>query len=268
MYGISASPAIKTIARLGFTAKGLVYSLIGILAFMAAFELGRQSSNNIDKETTFNFIEDLPGGKWLLAIVTLGICCYVVWRVVQALLPNHSNDSTTKNIFKKVRYLFSALVYLSLAFFAGKMVFQSGQSSGDKKQDAIQSVMQMNNGPLLIGIGAIIIAIIGIYQIYYSFSEKYEKHVSLNYGNDKTSDLLLTSGKIGYVARGIVWLIIGWLFGQAALHSNSSEAGDTAKAFQFLEEASYGSYLLGAVGFGLLCYGIFNFIRARYESFQ
>jgi hypothetical protein len=30
--------------------------------------------------------------------------------------------------------------------------------------------------------------------------------------------------------------------------------------------ASYGSYLLGALGLGLLCYGIFNFIRAFYEK--
>jgi hypothetical protein len=75
------------------------------------------------------------------------------------------------------------------------------------------------------------------------------------------------AGKIGYVARGIVWLVIGWLFTKAAFHKNSSEAGDTSEAFGFLAEASYGSYLLAGVGLGLICYGIFNFIRVRYETF-
>ncbi len=84
--------------------------------------------------------------------------------------------------------------------------------------------------------------------------------------DQKNCELLLKSGKIGYVARGIVWLIIAWLFSKAAWFSNASEAGDTAEAFRFLEEASYGSYLLGALGLGLLCYGIFNFIRAFYEK--
>jgi hypothetical protein len=63
-------------------------------------------------------------------------------------------------------------------------------------------------------------------------------------------------------------LIIAWLFSKAAWFSNAFEAGDTAKAFRFLESASYGSYLLGALGLGLLCYGLFNFIRARYETFR
>jgi hypothetical protein len=79
---------------------------------------------------------------------------------------------------------------------------------------------------------------------------------------------LLIAGKTGYVARGIVWMIIGWMFMQAALHSDSSEAGDTSKAFSFLESAAYGSYLLGAVGLGLISSGVFNFIRARHEKFH
>ena len=80
--------------------------------------------------------------------------------------------------------------------------------------------------------------------------------------------VLLIAGKTGYVARGIVWLIIGWMFSKAAIHSNSSEAGDTSKAFSFLQSGSYGSYLLGAVALGLIFYGILNFIRARHERFN
>ncbi len=52
------------------------------------------------------------------------------------------------------------------------------------------------------------------------------------------------------------------------MHANSAEAGDTSNAFQFLAEASYGTILLAAVGLGMVCYGIFNFIRARYENFS
>ena len=78
---------------------------------------------------------------------------------------------------------------------------------------------------------------------------------------------MFTAGKIGYVARGIVWLVIGWLLGKAAYHSNSSEAGDTSKAFNILGEGTFGMYILGAVGVGFVCYGAFSFIRARYERF-
>ena len=82
------------------------------------------------------------------------------------------------------------------------------------------------------------------------------------------SSLLLRSGKIGYIARGIVWLLIAWLLGNAAIHANASEAGGTGKAFEFMESTQGGTYLLGALGIGLIAYGIFNFIRARYDHFD
>jgi len=233
---------------------------------MAAFGLGRQANKDVDKEQAFNVIEHLPAGKWVLAIVALGLLCYVLWRLTQTFLLPGKDDSKIKNISKKMRYLLSGLVYLSLALFAVKMVFQNSGSGGSQQQ-VIENIMQIKNGPLLIGLAAIIIAIVGVYQIYYSFSESYKKHVSLASVRSKNHDLLLLSGKIGYVARGVVWLVIAWLFSKAAWSSKASEAGDTAKAFRFLESASYGSYLLGALGLGLLCYGIFNFIRARFETF-
>lgn len=262
-----STPMLKTIAKIGFTAKGLVYCLLGILVFMAAFEIGREAGKDVDKERAFNVIEHLPAGKWLLAIVALGLLCYVLWLLTQAFLLPGKDDSKIKRLSKKIRYLLSGLVYLSLAVFAAKMVFQNQDDSGSQQQ-VIENIMQDKNGPLLIGLAAIIIAVVGIYQIYYSFSGGYKKHVSLSSVDAKNRDLLLLSGKIGYAARGVVWLIIAWLFSKAAWSSKASDAGDTAKAFRFLESASYGSYLLGALGLGLLCYGIFNFIRARYETFR
>jgi hypothetical protein len=76
---------------------------------------------------------------------------------------------------------------------------------------------------------------------------------------------LLRSGKIGYISRGLVWLVVAFLFGRAAFYSAASEAGSTGKAFQFIEGSPYGSYLLGALSLGLMAYGFFNFVRARYD---
>ncbi len=78
---------------------------------------------------------------------------------------------------------------------------------------------------------------------------------------------LLLSGKIGYVARGVVWLMLAWLFIKAASHHNANEAGYTGKAFQFLESASYGSYLLGILGFGLLLWN-FQLYQGSFRNIQ
>ncbi len=123
MQNLVSSSLLKFISKIGFIAKGLLYCLIGILAFMAAFELGRNASQDVDKQKAFNFIENLPAGKWLLAVVALGLLCYVLSQVIQAFTPSDNADSKVKNIFKRLQHLLSGLAYLLITLFALKMVF-------------------------------------------------------------------------------------------------------------------------------------------------
>ncbi|HEY0899358.1 MAG TPA: DUF1206 domain-containing protein [Sphingobacteriaceae bacterium] len=255
----------KPLARAGLIAKGTVYCLLGLLAFMTAFHIGGQTASQTDKSGVFDFIYQLTGGKILLALVAAGLVCYCIWRMIQAFGDTESKGTDAKGLAIRGRYLFSGLVYGSLAFYAGMMLFSQPSGSGDNNQDLVRELLSKPFGQYLVGIAAAILLGVGIYQINYGLSEKYRKHVDRAGGN---KEVLLGAGKIGYVARGIVWLVIAWLFFKAALKASSAEAGDTAKAFGWLQEATYGSYLLGAVGIGLIFYGVFNFIRARYENFN
>lgn len=264
----NSQSSVKTIARLGLISKGIVYILIGLLAFMAAFELGGQSNNSASKEGAFRFIQKMPAGKFLLGAVALGLLCYAIWRAVQVVTAKDKEHKLSKRLTKQLRYALSGLAHLSLGFYAAKMVLQKETNGGSSNQNMIAQVMEKSYGPLLLIIAGGIIAAVGIYQLWFAFSEKYKKHIATGAIHNQASTVLLRAGKIGYSARGVVWLILAWMLIKAALHHNASEAGNTSEAFRFLEEASYGSYLLGALGFGLACYGAFNFIRARYEKFE
>ncbi|TDH24167.1 DUF1206 domain-containing protein [Segetibacter sp. 3557_3] len=260
------SSSLKRIAQAGLISKGLVYCLLGILAFMAAFQVGGQSTKNTDKEGVLNLVYKQTGGQILLGLLAIGLACYTIWRLIQAFSDTEHKGSKPKGLAARARYLFSGLVYGSLAIYAIKMTINASSGSGGKSgnESMAGDILSKPLGQWLLGIAAAIIIGVGIYQIYYAISEKYRKHVE-NVGGTTHAKILLNAGKIGYIARGIVWLVIGWLFANAALHSNASEAGDTSKAFGFLANADYGSFLLGGVGVGLICYGVFTFIRARYE---
>jgi hypothetical protein len=261
----SITSSQKPIARAGLIAKGIVYVLLGVLAFMAAFHLGGQSVKETSKEDVISTIKDQTGGQIMLAVIAVGLLCYSIWRGMQSFGDTNHKGSDTKGLAVRARYFYSGLIYAALAFYAFKSLF-TDSTGKNNRQPMIQQLLNQPFGQWLLGIVAIIIFCTGIYQCYYGLSEKYRKHVNKT-GNSINNKLLLAAGKIGYLARGIVWLIIGWMFAKAALHSNSSEAGDTSRAFSFLARGSYGSYLLAITGFGLICYGLFNFIRARYERF-
>jgi hypothetical protein len=256
---------IEGAARAGLTAKGLVYSLVGIFTFATAFELGGSSGQN-GKTQILQWIQDQPFGQILLGLTTLGLLCYTVWRLIQAIKDTENKGDDAKGLGKRVAYFSSGLVYGALTFYAAKMLFGNGGGSGggDSRQTLAQKLLEQPFGQWLVGIVAVATAAIGVYQIYYSLSDKYRKKIQESKLDNRVKETLIRTGKMGYIARGIVWLIIGYLFLQAAIQSDSSEAGGSESAFSFLEK-EYGSWILGVVALGLLCYGIYMFVRARYQ---
>ncbi len=260
----TARPWITNVARVGLIAKGFVYIILGLLAFLAAFEIGGQTNSDSGKTGVLHFVKEFPGGMVLLVLLTAGLICYSVWRLIQAFSAPSKEEMKWP---RRVRYFFSGIIYLSVAGTAIQVI-QNREEKGNGNQYWVSEVLNHSFGQWLVALGALMLAGVGIYQIYYGLSEKYRKHVQQLNLHSSGSSLLLRSGKIGYIARGFVWLIIAYLFFRAALHNNSSEAGDTGKAFDFIESSALGSYLLGALGIGLIAYGVFNFIRARYETFK
>jgi hypothetical protein len=67
-------------------------------------------------------------------------------------------------------------------------------------------------------------------------------------------------GRAGYAARGIVFVIIGWFVLQAGLSSEAEQAGGMEQAL-----ASLSGALLSAVALGLLLFGLFSFVEARFR---
>ena len=252
---------LNGIARAGLISKGMVYLTLGVLAFMSAYEIGGHNTN-ADRKGAFSFIKEAPGGIWLLGFLSIGLICYSLWRGIQA-FANYKKIKWNK----RLQYFFSGLGYASVALTAIRVLLYNSDSKGDSNNQWAAQLMTLKYGQWLVGGFALFFAGIGFYQIWYGLSEKYKKHVQ-GLGNHSYTSILLLSGKIGYVARGIVWLIIAYLLLMAALHNKGAKATGSGQAFLFIEDTRYGSILLALVGIGFIAYGVFNFIRARYESFQ
>lgn len=266
-YAPSTNPEwVERLAKAGLIAKGIVYCLIGVLAFMAALELGSNSTSSADQTGVFRFIGQQTYGKILLGIVALGLLCYSLWRLIQAIKDTKHEGSDAKGIGKRLSYAFRGLIYGALAFTAAKIALGSGSSSSNSKESLTSQILQQPYGQWLVGIIAVGIAIAGFYQLYLAFSDEYKKTVESAGLKSETESFMIKFGKFGYMARGVVWLILSYFFLRAALQSDAQEAGGTASAFRFLENSSYGSILLGAVALGLICYGLFMFMQAKYPG--
>lgn len=256
---------IEGAARIGLTAKGIVYSLIGILTFMAAFEIGSGDDKG-GKSQALQWIKEQPFGQVLLGLIALGLLCYSIWRLVEAFLDTEDKGNDAKGLAVRSRYVFSGLVYGASTYYAAKLLFRNGSDDGgrDTRETVAQKLLEQPFGQWLVGIVALGVMAVGVYKIYYALSDKHRKKIKESKLDTRVKETLLKTGKLGYIARGIVWLLIGYLFLKAAIQSDFSEAGGSDSAFSFLEQ-QWGSWFLGVVALGLLCYGIFMFVRARYQ---
>jgi TRAP-type C4-dicarboxylate transport system permease small subunit len=260
----SPSQGIRTLARFGFAAKGAVYLTMGILALLAA--TGLQGGKTADKQQAVQTIQDLPMGRFLLGLIALGLAGYVIWRFTQALRDTENKGHGAKGIARRVGYAASGLVYVALAFYAGKAAWQntavSSGGGGNSKQSMVATLLEQSYGPWLVGAIGLVIIGTGIYQMWRAYSGKFAKHVNASSLPAEQQKIVFRTGQIGYTARGIVMAIVGYFFVQAARHSNAGEVNDTEGAFDLL--STMGPAVLGVVALGLVAYGVYMIVQARF----
>lgn len=247
--------------RFGLISKGVVYCLLGLLTFMAAIGL---STDKASKRDAFTFIYQQPFGKVLLALVAVGLFGFVTLRLFQSFKDIGQHGNGAKGIITRIGYGISALLYSSLGLYALKILDRADDGEGGHtRQFIVGKVLQLEGGDLIIGLSALIVVISGGYQIYKGVSQKFMKRIKLS--GSKFTEVFRKSGMIGYISRGIVLLIIGYFLFHAAIESNPGEVQDTDGAFTFLEN-KFGSLMMGLVALGLTGYGVFMFVKAKYES--
>jgi succinate dehydrogenase/fumarate reductase cytochrome b subunit len=254
---------IEKFARFGIAAKGAVYVLIGVLAAMAAFGQGGSTGG---QENAFQWVVQQPFGQILLGIVIIGLLGYVVWRMIMAFKDPDGYGSDAKGLAKRAGFFFSGLVYLFFAFSAARMLFSElgSSGSGGGQETLIAKALQQPFGQILVGIFAVIVICKGLYQLYRGVAGKFKGQVNERTMSREEHAVYTRSGRVGYIARGIVFAILGYFLVQAALQSDASEAGGTGEALNFLSSTG-GPYIMGAVAIGLAAYGVFMFVKSKYR---
>ena len=261
----TSQPWFERLARLGYAAKGLVYFIVGFLAAQAAFGAGGRTTDTSGALTT---IVTQPFGKFLLFLVTIGLIGYVLWRIVQTILdPEHAGETMdAKRIAQRLGYAFSALAYSGLAVTAVKLIIGSGGSSGNATQDWTARFLAQPFGQWLVGLAGVVAIGVGFSYLYEAYKAKFRRHLKLTQMSQAEQTWAVRLGRLGIAARGIVFGIIGLFLIQAAKQSDASQAKGFGEALASLEQQPFGPWVLGLVALGLIAYGIYSVVEARYRQ--
>ena len=257
---------ISTVARFGYAARGLVYLIVGGLAFLAAF--GGSGGETTGTRGALHTVLAQPFGRTLLAIVAGGLASFALWRGIQAILDPDGYGRGVKGIVARGGRLISCIAHIALTFAALSLVFGWGSGGGGDDQSAKDWTAWLLAQPfgrwLVGGFGFAVIAA-GAKSALKGGRAKFRKHLKANADEPEWA---VKISQFGLVARGLVFAIIGGFLILAGINANAGEVRGLGGALQSVQAQPYGSPLLAIVALGMAAFGVYCLVEARYRRIR
>jgi hypothetical protein len=253
---------LARLARAGYVAKGIIFLVIGGLALMAATGSG---GGTTDSRGALHVIGASSLGRALLAAMGAGLLGFALWSVIAQALDAEDRGHEPKGLALRIGKTVTGIAYGALGVEALRTVVRAGSSGGDGARHWTARVMALPWGRwLVVAIGAGVIGY-ALYQVWKGARKDLRRRLHLM-GEDTAHRWVLRVARFGIVARAVVFLVIGWFLVQAGLHRAPGEVGGIDAALGALAAQSYGPWLLGVVAVGLMAYGVWELVNARYRD--
>jgi hypothetical protein len=145
--------------------------------------------------------------------------------MVQTILdPEHQGQKMdAKRIAQRIGYAFSALAYAGLALTAVKLIIGLGGVKKDTTADLTAQLLAQPFGQWVVGLAKSIVIGVGFSDLYEAYKAKFRHHFKVDEMSQNEQTWATRLGRFGIAARGIVFVIIGLFFIQAARLSDASQ---------------------------------------------
>jgi hypothetical protein len=246
--------------RLGYAAKGVVYLLMGVLAFRLAVGAGGRIT---DASGILQSFVRQPFGWMVLMAIGVGLLAYGVWQVVEAVAGPRPTRARSDSWMDRALTAIKGMVYGGIGWEAMQLVVAE-RADSPTAEEVAHEAMQVPFGDwliILIGIG---IASYGLLQIWMAWTSRFDNDVDERRLRRDGLAWVLTLGRGGVGARGLILLVMGLALVRAGAAERASKAAGMAESLWTLFSQPFGTWLLAATGAGLVCYGVFQVLQARY----
>lgn len=258
--GMEASPLMETLMRVGYVVRGLVYGMIGLLAFQVT--TGKGGSLD-DPQGAIAAMGKTPLGGVLLYAILIGLIGYALWGFIRAIADPLHKGSDTKGVVLRIGYAVSGISYLLLAFATYGLI--SGGSSaarngaqGSQVQQTAATILTKPWGPAAVAIAGIVVIVVGAIQVFQGINSTFDKQFDpyeLTPHQRKWIDRL---GRFGVAARGVVFAMVGFFLFSAGYNHQASQAQGIDGVLSALLRQPSGPWLLAIVALGLIAFGIYS----------
>ena len=259
------APWITRLARLGYASKAVLYTLVGVLAFGVGRGAGGRTTGSRGALLT---ILGAPFGRVLLGVIAAGLVGYAVWRVVEGITDPDRRGNDAKGLSLRGSFIGRGLLHGLLGISAARVAL-SGVSTEDDGQTAERWTARLLEAPggeaMLMAAGLGLIGF-SLYQLYRAVAAKIGLRIDLTAMSHAGARWAVIVSRFGIGARGVIFGLMGAAVLRAARQRDASEAGGTGESLQ--EIAKLGRWPLMLIALGLIAYGAYELINARYRRIR
>jgi hypothetical protein len=115
-------------------------------------------------------------------------------------------------------------------------------------------------------VGAVGLAIFGagVAQLMMAVKKRLQEQIDAYKLDAQQRGWVLLLGRIGTIARGLIFIVTGWLLVYAAITIDPAKAGGLDNALRVMSQQPYGKFLLGFAAIGLIAFGLYSFLGAAW----
>jgi hypothetical protein len=253
---------IEPVGRIGLATQGVLYAVVGLLALQVAAGHNDQA----DQRGAIAAISDQPFGRFLLLVLTIGLALHCCWRLVLAARGTPGDDGA-KQWAKRLAELGRGVLYGAFTVVAAKLLVGSSDSGdggggGSEQRQAVGTVLDWPGGEFLVTAVGIAVIGTGVWHASKAVTRKFVDNLDLSGRSETTRKVIVVLGSIGYLARGLVFGMVGWFLIEAAVDDDPNHTGGLDKALKRLAISDHGAALLRLVAAGLILFGIYRIIDA------
>lgn len=257
---------LEVLARLGYGARGLVYLSVGLVTLLAAIDV---VGSSVGTSGAIGAVAEQPLGRvWLIAL-GLGLWAFVVWRVLQAVFDADREGTSRKALMLRTGQAVSGVFYALMASTVFEVLDEitTDPSADDvaENQEKAAMLLSMPFGDwLLIAVG-LVVAAVGVGNILKGFGADFGEDLACSL---KMKKRCIPFARAGYVARGLTYLPLALFVTLAGMRASAEGVTSFGASLDALESQPGGSLMLGLAAVGLMAFGLFALIEARFRRIR
>jgi len=244
-------PVLLTLERFGLLVRGILYALVGVVAFAAMIGVSR----SVDLQGSLTLV--LANGlKVPIAIfAAAGLAGYSLWGVVRAFADPLERGGNWHGIISRAGFLWSAIAYGGLAVFAIQFALGAATGGGGLPF-GINKLLGPQLTPFVLPVFGGVVLITGIGQFMDAWFVPFRTDFLPQEKSPRMWRLWVLAGRLGLLGRGVAFTVIGILMVLGGINGDLRYDYGLTRAFAVLLGLPAGAVGLAIVAIGFIALGL------------